>query len=95
MIGCNSDHIIDNGPKSINHDKTTTKRQQHFTTTNALVETQGEWIKIFHNHDNNDDHLKMVMRAIMTMQWYNDYDDNEGDDDNDFMMIMKVMMMTT
>ena len=50
---------------------------------------------MFHNHDNNDDHLKMVMRAIMTMQWYNDYDDNEGGDDNDFMMIMKVMMMTT
>ena len=29
------------------------------------------------------------------MQWYNDYDDNEGDDENDFMMIMKAMMMTT
>ena len=37
----------------------------------------------------------MVMRAIVTMQWYNDCDDNEGGDDNDFMMIMKVMVMAT
>ena len=37
----------------------------------------------------------MVMRAILIMQWYDDYDDNEGDDENDFMMIMKAMMMTT
>ena len=87
--------IIGNGPKCINHDKTTTKRQQHFTTTNTGRNPSFQWIKILHNHDNSDDHLKMAMRAIMTMQWYNDYDDNEGGDINDFMMIMKVMMMTT
>ena len=50
---------------------------------------------VFHNHDTNVDHLKMVMRAIMTMQWYSDCDDDMNDDNSGFNMIMKVMMMMT